>query len=77
MHFWKDQTFRIVNLVEVTLGDKTYKSKHHLLWTFKELVELCNADSDDESDEISYYLRSTVEVENHIFKFGNIAEDDC
>ena len=42
------------------------------------MVELCNADSDDESDEISYYfLRSTVEVENHIFKFGNIAEDDC
>ena len=38
------------------MGDKIYKSKHYLLWTFKELVEQYNADRDDGSDEISYYF---------------------
>ena len=49
-----------------------------MLWTFKELVELHNADYDDGSDEISYYsLRSTVDAENHIFKVGDTEEDVC
>ena len=60
------------------MGDKIYKSKHYLLWTFKELVEQYNADRDDGSDEISYYfLRSTVEAEKHIFKVSDTTEDDC
>ena len=60
------------------MGDKICKSKHYLLWTFKELIELYNADHDDGSDEISYYfLRSTVEVEKHIFKVSDTAEDGC
>ena len=56
------------------MGDKIYKSKLYLLRTFKELVELYNADCDDGSDEISYYfLRSTVEAEKHIFKVSDTA----
>ena len=49
-----------------------------MLWTFKELVELYNADRDDGSDEISYYfLRSTVKAEKHVLKVSDTAEDDC
>ena len=60
------------------MGDKIYKSKHYLLWTFKELVELYNTDHDDGSDGISYYfLRSTVKAEKPIFKVSDTAEDDC
>ena len=56
--------------------NEIYKCKHYLLWTFKELVELYNADRDDGSDEISYYfLRSTVEAKKHIFKVSDTAED--
>ena len=60
------------------MGDKIYKSKHYLLWTFKELVELYNTDHDDGSDGISYYFfRSTVKAEKPIFKVSDTAEDDC
>ena len=45
--------------------------------TFKELVELYNADSDDGSDEISYFFRSTVKAEKLIANVGYTAEDDC
>ena len=55
-------------------GGKICKSKLYLLWTFKVLVELYNADCDYGSDEISYYfLRSTVEAEKHIFKVSDTA----
>ena len=48
-----------------------------MLWALKELLELYNADRDEGSYEISYYLRLTVEAEKHIFKVSDAAEDDC
>ena len=56
-------------------GEKIYKSKHYLLWTLKELVEIFNIDN---SIQASYYfMQKTVESEKHIFKIGDTAEDDC
>lgn len=47
------------------MGDKIYKSKHYLLWTFKELVEFYNANCNDCSDAISYYsLRLPVKLKS-------------
>ena len=57
-------------------GDKIYKSKHYLLWTIQDMVELFNIENSLE--KVSYYaVQQIIKNEKHLFKIGEGKDDDC
>ena len=56
-------------------GEKVYRSKHYLLWTIKEALELYNS---EHSTKVSYHaVQQVIQDEKHLFKIGETTEDDC
>ena len=57
-------------------GDKIYKSKHYLLWTIQDMVELFNIENSLE--KVPYYLvQQIIKNDKHLFKIGESKDDDC
>ena len=57
-------------------GDKIYKSKHYLLWTIQDMVELFNIENSLE--KVSYdAVQQIIKNEKHLFKIGESKDDDC
>ena len=56
-------------------GNRTYKFKQYLLWTFREIVEQFN---NEHNDKITYHVvQQTVKSTKYIIKIADIPEDDC
>ena len=52
-------------------GDKVYKSKHYLLWTCKDTVELLNLEKP--LRKISYYMvQKQLRTKNTCLKLGKV-----
>ena len=57
-------------------GDKIYKSKHYLLWTIQDMVELFNIENP--LQKVAYYVvQQIIKNEKHLFKIGESKDDDC
>ena len=55
-------------------GIKEYNSKHYLLWTIREILDLFNK----EHVNTTYYaIHQVTANEKHICKVGDAADDDC
>ena len=55
-------------------GIKEYKSKHYLLWTIREILDLFHK----EHVNTTYYaIHQVIANEKHICKVGDAADDDC
>ena len=55
-------------------GEKEYKSKHYLLWSFKEIVQMFNAEHDF---EISYHtVQQFVSTEKYFLTANETPDDD-
>ena len=74
--FYKDWTCPIVALYcgKDEDGNRTYKSKQYLLWTFREIVEKFN---NEHNDKIAYAVQQTVKSTKYIVKIADTPEDDC
>ena len=59
-----------------SMNDKIYKSKHYLLWTIQDMVELLNIENPLE--KVSYYVvQQIIKNEKHLLKKGESNDDDC
>ena len=59
-----------------SMNDKICKSKHYLLWTIQDMVELLNIENPLE--KVSYYVvQQIIKNEKHLFKIGESNDDDC
>ena len=57
-------------------GAKIYKSKHSLLWTIQNMVELFNIEN--LLEKVLYYVvQKIINNEKHLFKVGESKDDDC
>ena len=57
-------------------GDKICKSKHYLLWTIQDMVELFNIENLPEKVSC-YAVQQIMKNEKHLFKIGESKDDDC
>ena len=81
IHFWGGQIYHTVNPKEQTLSImiKTigviYKSKHYLLWTIQDMVELFNIEN--LLEKVSYYeVQQIIKNVKHLFKIGESKDDE-
>ena len=65
-----------VHLGKDVTGERIYKAKHYLRWTFDEIVAMYNEDNPE--DKVSYYRKQKLVKENKYLKtIQEKPDDDC
>ena len=68
-------SYHILSIVVKYWGDKMCQSKHYLLWTIQDMVELFIIENPLE--KVSYYVvQQIIKNEKHLFEIGE-SKDDC